>query len=78
MLSKPGSAWGGEAGHVSREQLARVLPAPQLGARGRVLVCGPPGFMKSLSGEKKSAAEQGELQGILKDMGYAAGDVFKF
>lgn len=63
-------------GFVSKASAAAVLPPP--GARSRVLVCGPPGFMKHVSGEKKSAAEQGELSGLLADLKYTPEGVFKF
>jgi cytochrome-b5 reductase len=63
---------------VSRDVLASFIPPPQLGAKGKVLVCGPPGFMKSVSGDKKSPSDQGELEGILKTMHYAPEQVFKF
>lgn len=43
-----------------------------------VFVCGPPPFMKTFSGEKKSPQEQGELVGILKELGYSDDQVFKF
>ena len=34
--------------------------------------------MKTVSGEKKSPSDQGELDGILKSMQYAPEQVFKF
>ena len=44
----------------------------------KVFVCGPPGLCKSISGEKKSPQEQGELQGYLKELGYKEDQVYKF
>ena len=78
VLSQPGESWAGAKGHIDRATLAAALPPPQEGAKTRVLVCGPPGFMKAFSGEKKSAADQGELSGLLKDMKYTQEQVYKF
>ena len=78
MLSQPSEAWDGKRGHVDRALLASTLPPPQGGDATKVLVCGPPGFMRALSGEKKSPADQGELTGLLKEMRYAPEQVFKF
>lgn len=44
----------------------------------KLFICGPPPFMKTFSGEKKSPADQGELTGILNELGYSADQVFKF
>lgn len=63
---------------MTRDVLAAHLPPPTLGAKTKVLVCGPPGFVKGLAGEKKSPADQGELAGVLKAMGYDAAQAFKF
>ena len=68
-------AWPGPVGIVNKELLASFLPPP---GAGRVLVCGPPGFMKALSGEKKSPSDQGELAGMLKELRFAPAEVFKF
>ena len=77
-MSQPGDGWKGEKGHMGRALLAATLPPPQEGAKTAVLVCGPPSFMKALSGEKKSPADQGELTGLLRDMHYTPEQVFKF
>lgn len=43
-----------------------------------VFVCGPPGLMNAVSGDKAKDKSQGPLSGMLKDMGYSAERVFKF
>lgn len=75
-----GVEWAGAVGHISPAQIAAFLPPPPAkgGAPSKILVCGPPGFMKTFSGEKASAAEQGALTGVLADMGFTADTVFKF
>ena len=44
----------------------------------KLFVCGPPGMMKAISGAKVSPKDQGELDGILKDLGYNKDQVYKF
>jgi cytochrome-b5 reductase len=41
-------------------------------------VCGPPGMMNHISGDKAKDRSQGELTGILKELGYTAEMVYKF
>ncbi|RVX10989.1 NADH-cytochrome b5 reductase-like protein [Vitis vinifera] len=43
-----------------------------------ILVCGPPGMMKHISGNKAKDYSQGELTGILKELGYTEDMVYKF
>ena len=45
---------------------------------GMVFVCGPPGFMQAVSGEKGVDKTQGWVGGWLKEMGYRAEEVYKF
>lgn len=68
--------WDGEVGYVNRDMLARTMPPPAPGSI--ILVCGPPGMMKALSGEKLPDKSQGPVSGLLKEMGYNEDTVFKF
>ncbi|KAL0340519.1 UNVERIFIED_CONTAM: NADH-cytochrome reductase-like protein [Sesamum radiatum] len=43
-----------------------------------ILVCGPPGLMKHISGDKAKDRSQGQLTGILKELGYTEDMVYKF
>jgi cytochrome-b5 reductase len=43
-----------------------------------VFICGPPSLYDSFSGRKLSPTEQGELVGILKELGYNKESVYKF
>lgn len=65
-----------------------MLPEP--GAKGegegegeggkdvKIFVCGPPGLYKAVSGNKTSPVDQGELTGMLKELGYEKEQVYKF
>jgi len=64
---------------VNKDVLARYLPSPKLNNDIRIYVCGPPGFMKAISGDKNMKDySQGELIGALKELGYTETQVFKF
>jgi cytochrome-b5 reductase len=69
----------GLTGHVDANMITSFLPPPkQAAGPTRVLVCGPPGFMKHLSGEKKSPSDQGELTGLLAGLHYTKEEVYKY
>ncbi|KAI9000380.1 hypothetical protein DFJ74DRAFT_613972 [Hyaloraphidium curvatum] len=72
-LDKAPEGWKQGKGFITEEMLAGKLPAP--GSGGRVLVCGPPGMMKHVSGDKAPDKSQGELSGLLKKMGYTEAEV---
>ncbi|KAL2158473.1 hypothetical protein VTH06DRAFT_4239 [Thermothelomyces fergusii] len=77
VLDKPPAHWTGAQGYITKDLLKTVLPAP--GEDNiKVFVCGPPGMMDAISGNKKSPRDQGELTGILKELGYRPDQVYKF
>lgn len=75
-LSHPPQGWTGFTGHVNKSMCADVLPPPD--ANHLIMVCGPPGMMQAISGGKTKDNQQGDLAGLLKDMGFDASQVFKF
>jgi cytochrome-b5 reductase len=77
VLDNPPKEWAGGKGYISKDLLKKVLPEPK-NENIKVFVCGPPGMMNAISGNKKSPKEQGELKGILKELGYTADQVYKF
>ncbi|KAK9458780.1 putative NADH-cytochrome b5 reductase [Lipomyces oligophaga] len=77
-LDKPTSgSWTGVTGYITKEVLTPLIPPPS-SANIKFFVCGPPPLYNSISGNKISPADQGELTGILADLGYAKEQVFKF
>ncbi|MCJ1309793.1 NADH-cytochrome b5 reductase [Agyrium rufum] len=77
VLDNPPERWMQPKGHVTKELLKTVLPeAKEEGTK--IFVCGPPGMYKAVSGAKKSPSDQGELAGMLKDLGYTKDQVYKF
>ncbi|KAH8899365.1 ferredoxin reductase-like protein [Thozetella sp. PMI_491] len=77
VLDKPPKDWPGTGGFITKELLKTVLPEPKTD-NIKVFICGPPGLMNAVSGNKKSPRDQGELTGILKELGYTPEQVYKF
>ncbi|KAF8539370.1 hypothetical protein BDD12DRAFT_737213, partial [Trichophaea hybrida] len=73
----PKDAGWATQGRVTKELLKTVLPEPGKG-NNKIFVCGPPGMYKAISGTKKSPSDQGEIAGILKELGYTKEEVYKF
>ncbi|KAL2270019.1 hypothetical protein VTJ83DRAFT_2203 [Remersonia thermophila] len=79
VLDKAPPSWAGQQGYITKDLLKTVLPEPKEGnEKIKVFVCGPPGMMEHISGNKKSPRDQGELKGILKELGYTPEQVYKF
>lgn len=81
VLSKAPSDWMGGVGHINKEMIKSLMPAPNRAGEALILVCGPPPFMEAVSGDKDFAKQppmQGELKGFLKELGYMPKMVFKF
>ena len=68
--------WSGAVGHVTADLVKKLLPPPS--DDHLILVCGPPPMMKAISGDKVSPKDQGEVSGILKEVGYTKDQVYKF
>lgn len=63
-------------GYITKEVLEANLPKPS--DDSHVFICGPPPMYKAISGAKVSPSDQGEVTGILADLGYDKTHVFKF
>jgi len=69
---------GGFKGYINNEILRANLPLPGKADKIHVFVCGPPGQVEVISGGKGPKGSQGDLKGILADLGYAPSQVYKF
>ncbi|SCV05524.1 LANO_0H09384g1_1 [Lachancea nothofagi CBS 11611] len=76
FVDKAEGDFNGHIGFITKEYLEKNTPGPS--DSHQVFVCGPPPFMKAYSGPKTSPQDQGELVGILKELGHAKDRVFKF
>jgi len=77
VLDNPPEGWQQGKGFITKDLLKTVLPGPKDG-NIKLFVCGPPGLYKAISGPKKSPADQGELGGVLSELGYTQEQVYKF
>lgn len=71
-----GSSTSSKTGYVDAALLKKALPKPS--ADSIVMVCGPPPMMVAVSGPKAKDKTQGEVEGLLKELGYKSDNVFKF
>lgn len=76
VVSRPSESWRGRSGYIDAELLKTTMPFPS--DNHMILVSGPSGFMKHVSGDKNPDKSQGELSGLLKELGYDEKQVFKF
>lgn len=77
VLDNPSKNWTQGKGHITKDLLKTVIPAPDE-ENVKVFICGPPGLYKAISGAKKSPSDQGEISGYLKELGYSKDQVYKF
>lgn len=75
-VDEPSKNWRGGVGYISKDMIIKGLPSPSEDAL--ILVCGPPGMMNHISGDKPNPRSQGELTGLLKELGYSEEMVYKF
>ncbi|KAI9248843.1 hypothetical protein BDA99DRAFT_548840 [Phascolomyces articulosus] len=76
-LDRPPKEWSGLQGFVSAEAIKKYLPGPETESL-KVFICGPDPMLTSISGPKAKDKSQGELGGILKELGYPQDKVYKF
>eukprot|EP00308_Calcidiscus_leptoporus_P001948 CAMPEP_0119376056 /NCGR_PEP_ID=MMETSP1334-20130426/38515_1 /TAXON_ID=127549 /ORGANISM="Calcidiscus leptoporus, Strain RCC1130" /LENGTH=303 /DNA_ID=CAMNT_0007394523 /DNA_START=16 /DNA_END=927 /DNA_ORIENTATION=+ len=73
------AAWKGGVGYINEPMLKEHMPTPS--DESMIYVCGPPPMYKAICGAKGVKGDpkaQGDLGGLLKEMGYNAAQVFKF
>jgi cytochrome-b5 reductase len=63
-------------GLINSQMIREKLPPPANDTW--ILVCGPPGFMNAISGNKTPDFKQGPLTGLLKEIGFKEDQVLKY
>ncbi len=76
FVDKAEKEFDGKVGYIDKDALKSVLKEPS--PTSHVFICGPPGMYKSISGPKGPRGAQGEMGGILAELGYDKTQVFKF
>jgi len=77
VVDKPGEGWTGPTGYISAALIKQHVASASTGNKVKVYICGPPGQVASIAG-KKDGYNQGQVAGILKELGYTEDQVFKF
>ncbi|KAI8360557.1 hypothetical protein B0O80DRAFT_206679 [Mortierella sp. GBAus27b] len=77
VIDKPAEGWTGPTGYVTAELIKKAIPDIGKG-NTKVMVCGPPPMMKTVSGSKGPNFTQGDVDGALKELGLTNDLVFKF
>ncbi|KAF8173687.1 NADH-cytochrome b5 reductase [Pholiota molesta] len=75
LVDQPTEQWTGHSGYISAKHIKQYVGAPSTNIK--IFVCGPPPQVASLAGAK-DGPKQGAFGGILKELGYSEGQVFKF
>ncbi|KAJ3509386.1 hypothetical protein NLJ89_g5247 [Agrocybe chaxingu] len=77
LLDQPSEGWKGPVGYISADIIKQHVSPASLKEKVKVFVCGPPPQVAAIAG-KKNGMKQGDLGGILKELGYTEDQVFKF
>ncbi|KAF8079197.1 cytochrome-b5 reductase [Lyophyllum atratum] len=77
LVDEPDENWKGPSGYINSDVIKKHAGSPDLKEKVKIFVCGPPGQVDAVAG-KKAGMKQGELGGILKELGYTEDQVFKF
>ncbi|KIM70042.1 hypothetical protein SCLCIDRAFT_1207315 [Scleroderma citrinum Foug A] len=77
VIDKPSEKWKGPTGYIDANLIKHHIAPPSLGQKVKVFVCGPPPQVAAIAG-KKAGMQQGELGGVLKQLGYTEDQVYKF
>lgn len=76
-LDTPPTTWNGISGYVTKDDIKKHLPAPDTES-SVIFVCGPDPLLENYAGAKNPDKSQGEVGGVLKELGYDSTNVYKF
>ncbi|KAI7876565.1 ferredoxin reductase-like protein [Lichtheimia hyalospora FSU 10163] len=76
-LDRPPKDWQGLQGFVTADAIKKYLPSAE-DKNAKIFICGPDPMLASISGPKAKDKSQGEVSGILKELGYNESNVYKF
>lgn len=77
VISDMNSGWEGLTGQVDRKLIEKYMPHPTAKSF-KILVCGTEKMMENLCGTKNVDKTQGDLKGLLSEMGYKSDQIYKF
>ncbi|KAA3468336.1 NADH-cytochrome b5 reductase-like protein isoform X1 [Gossypium australe] len=76
IVDNPTKKWKGGTGYISKDMVTKGLPGPSDDTL--IFVSGPPGMLEHICGGKAKDHSRGQLDGILKELGYTEQMVYKF
>lgn len=76
LVEQGSNSWTGYVGRPTPNYIRSFIPAASEDTL--VYVCGPPGMMQAVSGNKTKDFKQGPVEGTLKELGYTEDMVYKF
>ncbi|KAI8372745.1 uncharacterized protein BYT42DRAFT_577860 [Radiomyces spectabilis] len=76
-VEKPSEKFDGVKGYVTSDVIKQHLPSPDTD-KAMIFVCGPDPMLAAFAGPKNKDKSQGEVSGILKELGYSEKNVYKF
>jgi len=77
VLDNPDDGWQGPTGFINAEIVKQHIAPASLKEKVKIFICGPPGQVAAVAG-KKAGMKQGEVGGILKELGYTEDQIYKF
>jgi cytochrome-b5 reductase len=77
VIAKSESGWKGDVGFITKDLIKKTLHGSQH-KDSMVFICGPDPMLNVISGGKNPDKSQGEVGGILKELGYTTENVYKF
>jgi len=77
ILDKADDKWKGPTGYINADIIKQHIAPASLNEKVKIFVCGPPGQVEAVAG-KKAGMKQGEVGGVLKELGYTADQIYKF
>lgn len=78
VVQEPDDAdkWTGSVGYITEDIVREHMPAPS--EDSMVFVCGSAGMLECICGDKNRDKTQGDVKGLLGNLGYNSSMVYKF
>ena len=79
VLDHPPPHWNGSVGYINEDIAKKFLPSPL--SNSFIYISGPPGMIAAVAGKKEKVngkKTQGDVNGILKNLGFTNAQVYKF
>jgi len=75
VLENPPDQWSGSIGLINEGIISKFMPPPS--DDSMVMVCGPPGMLNAICGEREPDFSQGPIDGMMSRLGYNSRHLWK-